>query len=105
MSPVLCATKWPVFFLNRNGLGIDTSDARQSMKLAAQRRRHAGYSRPHDSQENSRRTREQDRRRHHAHNRKQPGNERTPQGCGVKGSIVKPFKGDAVLETFHKLAN
>jgi hypothetical protein len=27
------------------------------------------------------------------------------QGCGVKGSIVKPFKGDAVLETFHKLAN
>jgi hypothetical protein len=41
MSPVLCATQWRVFFLNRNGLGIDTSDARQSMKLAVQRRRRA----------------------------------------------------------------
>ena len=24
---VLCTTKWLVFFLNQNGLGIDTNDA------------------------------------------------------------------------------
>ncbi|ALE57958.1 hypothetical protein AC233_26100 [Burkholderia sp. HB1] len=54
MSPVLCATKWLVFFRNRNGLGIDMSDAWQSIKVVDQRRRHAGYSRPHDGRKNSR---------------------------------------------------
>ena len=34
----------------------------------------------------------------------QPKHERARQGCRYQGWIVKPFKGDAVLEAFKKLA-
>ncbi|MDR6476750.1 AmiR/NasT family two-component response regulator [Burkholderia sp. OAS925] len=81
------------------------SDAWQSIKVVDQRRRHAGYSRPHDGRKNSRELANKTVNVIMLTTESSPAMKERRKAAGVKRSIVKPFKGDAVLETFYKLAN